>query len=52
VPIGTGPEGVPIGMQIVAPRFADRLALGLAAALETARPWPQSAPGYEPFLMP
>jgi Asp-tRNA(Asn)/Glu-tRNA(Gln) amidotransferase A subunit family amidase len=52
VPIGTSPEGVPIGMQIVAPRFADRLALGLAAALETARPWPQAAPGYEPFPMP
>jgi Asp-tRNA(Asn)/Glu-tRNA(Gln) amidotransferase A subunit family amidase len=52
VPIGTSPEGVPIGMQIVAPRFADRLALGLAAALETARPWPQAAPGYEAFPMP
>ena len=36
VPIGISPEGVPIGMQIVAPRFGDRLALGLAAALEAA----------------
>jgi Asp-tRNA(Asn)/Glu-tRNA(Gln) amidotransferase A subunit family amidase len=49
VPIGLAPEGVPIGMQIVAPRFGDRLALGLAAALEQARPWPHTAPGYEPF---
>ena len=41
VPIGTASEGVPIGMQVIAPRFADRLALGLAAALETVRPWPR-----------
>ncbi len=51
VPIGTAPEGVPIGMQVVAPRFADRLALGLAAALETARPWPRTAPGYDEFRL-
>jgi Asp-tRNA(Asn)/Glu-tRNA(Gln) amidotransferase A subunit family amidase len=49
VPMGLGPEGVPMGLQIVAPRFADRLALGLAAALEQARPWPATAPGFEPF---
>jgi Asp-tRNA(Asn)/Glu-tRNA(Gln) amidotransferase A subunit family amidase len=49
VPMGLGPEGVPMGLQITAPRFADRLALGLAAALERARPWPATAPGYEPF---
>ena len=52
VPIGTAPDGVPIGMQIVAPRFGDRLALGLAAELETARPWPSTAPGYETFPTP
>ena len=51
VPIGTGPEGVPIGMQVIAPRFADRLALGLAAALESARPWPVTAPGYDEFRL-
>ena len=49
VPIGVAPDGVPIGMQIVAPRFVDRLALGLAAALEVARPWPLTAPDYTPF---
>ena len=37
VPIGTSPRACPIGMQIAAPRFGDRLALGLAAALEAAR---------------
>lgn len=52
VPIGLGPEGVPIGLQVVAPRFADGLALGLAALLEQARPWPATAPGYEPFPLP
>lgn len=49
VPMGRGPEGVPIGLQVIAPRFRDRLALGLAAALERAQPWPQVAPGYTPF---
>jgi Asp-tRNA(Asn)/Glu-tRNA(Gln) amidotransferase A subunit family amidase len=49
VPMGLDPAGVPIGLQVVAPRFADRLALGLAAALEQARPWPPTAPGYTPF---
>ncbi len=52
VPIGAGPEGVPIGLQIAAPRFADALALGLAAALEQARPWPATAPAFTPFPQP
>jgi hypothetical protein len=34
---------------VVAPRFADGLALGLAEVLERVRPWPLVAPGYEPF---
>ncbi len=49
VPMGISPEGVPIGLQVVAPRFADHLALGLAAGLEQAQPWARTAPGYEPF---
>jgi Asp-tRNA(Asn)/Glu-tRNA(Gln) amidotransferase A subunit family amidase len=52
VPMGLDPSGVPMGLQIVAPRFADKLALGLAAALEQARPWPTVAAGYEPFPLP
>lgn len=52
VPMGVGPEGVPMGFQIVAPRFRDDLALGVAAALEEARPWPATAPGYDPFPLP
>lgn len=49
VPIGVGPDGVPIGLQIVAPRWQDGLCFGLAQALEAAAPWPLAAPGYTPF---
>jgi Asp-tRNA(Asn)/Glu-tRNA(Gln) amidotransferase A subunit family amidase len=52
VPIGYDGFGVPFGMQIVAPRFADGLALGLAAAVERVHPWPAVAPGYEPYPVP
>ena len=44
--------GVPFGLQIVAPRFSDGLALGLAEVLERERPWPLVAPGYQPFWEP
>jgi Asp-tRNA(Asn)/Glu-tRNA(Gln) amidotransferase A subunit family amidase len=47
VPMGTDPSGVPMGFQIVAPRFRDGLALGLAAAIEQAKPWATVAPGYD-----
>jgi len=40
---------VPMGLQVVAPRFRDGLALGLAAILERVRPWPTVATGYEPY---
>ena len=46
VPLGLDDAGVPFGLQVVAPRFADGLALGLAAALEAERPWPTVAPGF------
>jgi Asp-tRNA(Asn)/Glu-tRNA(Gln) amidotransferase A subunit family amidase len=49
VPWGADPDGVPFGMQLVAPRKRDGLALGLAAAIEDARPWPLHAPGFTPF---
>jgi Asp-tRNA(Asn)/Glu-tRNA(Gln) amidotransferase A subunit family amidase len=52
VPLGRDEAGVPFGMQVVAPRFADGLALGLAAELERLRPWPTVAAGYEPFPVP
>jgi Asp-tRNA(Asn)/Glu-tRNA(Gln) amidotransferase A subunit family amidase len=52
VPMGLGDRGVPMGLQLVAPRWADGLALGAAELLEQARPWPLVAPGYEPFPVP
>ncbi|MFN5882035.1 MAG: amidase family protein, partial [Burkholderiales bacterium] len=49
VPMGLDPNGVPMGLQIAAPRWQDRLAWGLALAYEQAAPWPVCAPGYTPF---
>jgi Asp-tRNA(Asn)/Glu-tRNA(Gln) amidotransferase A subunit family amidase len=47
VPMGHDSRGVPMGLQIVAPRFGDGLALGLAQAIEQVRPWAAVAPGFE-----
>jgi Asp-tRNA(Asn)/Glu-tRNA(Gln) amidotransferase A subunit family amidase len=49
VPAGTSPNGVPFGMQITGPRFADDLVFAVGAAWEAARPWPIVARGYTPF---
>jgi Asp-tRNA(Asn)/Glu-tRNA(Gln) amidotransferase A subunit family amidase len=46
VPCGTGDDGLPIGLQITARRFADALALRAAAAWEALAPWPRLAPQY------
>ena len=51
VPMGLDNHGVPTGFQIVAPRFEDGLALGLAEMLEKVQPWPLSAPGYGRFSL-
>ncbi len=52
VPLGLDEAGVPFGLQVVAPRFGDGLALGLAAELERLRPWPIVAPGYDAYPAP
>jgi aspartyl-tRNA(Asn)/glutamyl-tRNA(Gln) amidotransferase subunit A len=39
-------DGVPVGMQIVARRHEDALAIQVAARYEQARPWPKLATGY------
>jgi aspartyl-tRNA(Asn)/glutamyl-tRNA(Gln) amidotransferase subunit A len=39
VPAGVTQTGLPIGMQIVGPRFCDRLVMDAAAVLERVRPW-------------
>lgn len=49
LPAGCSANGVPFGLQITAPRHADGLLLDVAAAWEVTHPWPEVAPGYEPF---
>jgi Asp-tRNA(Asn)/Glu-tRNA(Gln) amidotransferase A subunit family amidase len=49
VPAGVNDNGIPFGLQIAGPRFADHLVLNLGEAWERANPWPHAAPGYEPF---
>ncbi len=38
VPAGGSPNGVPFGLQITGPRFADELVLDVGAAWERAHP--------------
>jgi aspartyl-tRNA(Asn)/glutamyl-tRNA(Gln) amidotransferase subunit A len=44
VPAGWTAEGVPVGLQIVGRRHADRTVLAAAAAFEAARPWSARRP--------
>ncbi len=49
LPAGRSANGVPFGLQVTGPRHADDLLLDVAGAWEAAHPWPDVAPGYEPF---
>lgn len=44
IPAGRDSAGLPVGMQLVGSYGADDLVIGLAAQLETARPWSMSWP--------
>jgi Asp-tRNA(Asn)/Glu-tRNA(Gln) amidotransferase A subunit family amidase len=44
VPAGFGNGGLPVGLQIMAPRWADALTLRVAAAFERATPWSDHRP--------
>jgi aspartyl-tRNA(Asn)/glutamyl-tRNA(Gln) amidotransferase subunit A len=44
VPIGSTADGLPIGLQIMGPRFHDARCLAAAAAVEAVMPWPLLAP--------
>jgi aspartyl-tRNA(Asn)/glutamyl-tRNA(Gln) amidotransferase subunit A len=44
VPVGFTGAGLPVGLQIVGRRHADRMVLAAAAALEAARPWQPHRP--------
>lgn len=45
IPCGFDAEGLPIGLQIVAPWLDEGLIVRIAAAFECARPWSQFRPG-------
>ena len=44
IPCGFTPDGLPVGLQIVGPRFEDLRVLQAAAAFEEARPWADKRP--------
>jgi Asp-tRNA(Asn)/Glu-tRNA(Gln) amidotransferase A subunit family amidase len=49
LPAGRSANGIPFGLQVTAPRYADAALLDIAERWEAAHPWPLVAPGYIPF---
>jgi aspartyl-tRNA(Asn)/glutamyl-tRNA(Gln) amidotransferase subunit A len=47
VPCGRTADGLPVGLQIVGPRFADALILRAAAAFEAVAPWAAERPALD-----
>ena len=47
VPAGVTRAGLPVGLQVIGPRFREDLVLAAAARYEAARPWPLHAPDRE-----
>jgi aspartyl-tRNA(Asn)/glutamyl-tRNA(Gln) amidotransferase subunit A len=41
-------DGLPVGLQVVARRHDDLVALGAGAVLEAVAPWPRLAPVHQP----
>lgn len=48
VPAGRAADGLPIGLQLVGPWYAEEALLGLAAILEADRPWSGERPPHAP----
>lgn len=46
VPVGVRPDGLPLGVQLVAPPGGERLLLAVAGQFELAAPWRRHAPGF------
>jgi Asp-tRNA(Asn)/Glu-tRNA(Gln) amidotransferase A subunit family amidase len=44
VPAGLTAAGLPVGLQVIGPRFREDLVLAAAAKYESARPWPRHSP--------
>jgi Asp-tRNA(Asn)/Glu-tRNA(Gln) amidotransferase A subunit family amidase len=47
VPAGLTDEGLPVGLQVVGPRFSEAELLAVGKAFETANPWAESYPRIE-----
>jgi Asp-tRNA(Asn)/Glu-tRNA(Gln) amidotransferase A subunit family amidase len=47
VPCGVDADGLPVGLQIAAPRFGERTVLAFAAAWEKLEPWADRGPPLE-----
>jgi len=52
VPAGRTAAGLPVGLQVQAPRHADEVVLRLARIFEQARPWPRTAPAVAVAVPP
>jgi len=48
VPAGLTATGLPVGLQVIGPRFREDLVLAAAARYESARPWPRHCPPWGP----
>lgn len=44
IPAGSTDDSLPVGMQLVGPRFADDDVLAASAAFERIRPWAEAYP--------
>ncbi len=50
LPAGLLPNGLPFGLQVTAPRFADLLLIDVARRWEAAHPWPLSPPDHPSYV--
>ncbi|MCA1839243.1 MAG: amidase [Actinomycetota bacterium] len=46
VPAGVDADGMPVGLQIIAPRLCEPLLLSAGATMERTSPWPTLAPNF------
>jgi aspartyl-tRNA(Asn)/glutamyl-tRNA(Gln) amidotransferase subunit A len=44
IPVGIAPDGLPVGLQVIGPRYREDLLLAAARRFEQAHPWPRHAP--------
>ena len=46
LPAGIASDGLPVGLQIIGPRYREDLLLAVAQRFERAQPWARHAPGF------